>query len=77
LKERRQLTSIVVTHDMRLVEAIADRIVFLDRAKVIFEGTREQMERSQVPLVQEFLRLDLVDFSSLARVARPSLRTAK
>jgi phospholipid/cholesterol/gamma-HCH transport system ATP-binding protein len=77
LKERRQLTSIVVTHDMRLVEAIADRIVFLDRAKVIFEGTREQMERSQVPLVQEFLRLDLVDFRSLARVAPPSLRTAK
>ncbi len=74
LKEQRQLTSMVVTHDMRLVEEIADRILFLDRARMIFDGTKDQMERSQVPLVQEFLRLDLVTFRSLARKAQPALR---
>ena len=38
-------TSIVVTHDMRLAEKVADKIVFLYEGKAIFFGTYAQMEK--------------------------------
>lgn len=58
LKYQLKLTSIVVTHDMRLAKKLADRVVFLHEAKVRFFGPMEEMERSSDPVVQEFLRLD-------------------
>src|SRR3954453_20996102 len=58
LKYQLKLTSIVVTHDMRLAKKLADRIVFLHEAKVRFFGTRQEMERSKDPIVKEFLKLD-------------------
>jgi phospholipid/cholesterol/gamma-HCH transport system ATP-binding protein len=58
LKQQLHLTSIVVTHDMRLAKKLADRVVFLSAGKAIFFGTMEEMERCQDPIVQEFLTLD-------------------
>jgi ABC-type transporter Mla maintaining outer membrane lipid asymmetry ATPase subunit MlaF len=58
LKIQLHLTSVVVTHDMRLAKKLADRIVFLYEAKAIFFGTYAQMEKSREPIVQEFLELD-------------------
>src|SRR5262249_49763174 len=52
------LTSVVVTHDMRLAQKVASRVVFLHEAKVIFFGTYREMEKSQEPIVREFLELD-------------------
>lgn len=58
LKIQLHLTSVVVTHDMRLAKKLADRIVFLHEAKAIFFGTYAEMEKSTEPIVQEFLQLD-------------------
>jgi phospholipid/cholesterol/gamma-HCH transport system ATP-binding protein len=58
LKLQLHLTSVVVTHDMRLAKKLADRIVFLHEAKVIFFGPYREMEKSNEPIVQEFLELD-------------------
>src|SRR5437764_2543386 len=58
LKFQLKLTSIVVTHDMRLGQKLADRLVFLHEAKAIFFGTTEEMERSEDPVIQQFLALD-------------------
>ena len=58
LKFQLKLTSIVVTHDMRLAQKLADRLVFLHDAKAIFFGTTEEMERSDDPLIRQFLALD-------------------
>ena len=52
------LTSVVVTHDMRLAKKLASRVVFLHEAKVLFVGTYPEMERCSEPIVQEFLELD-------------------
>jgi phospholipid/cholesterol/gamma-HCH transport system ATP-binding protein len=52
------LTSVVVTHDMRLAKKLASRVVFLHEAKVLFFGTYPEMERCAEPIVQEFLELD-------------------
>jgi phospholipid/cholesterol/gamma-HCH transport system ATP-binding protein len=43
---------------MRLAKKLADRIVFLHEAKAIFFGTYPEMEKSNEPIVQEFLELD-------------------
>ncbi len=58
LKIQLHLTSIVVTHDMRLARQLADRIVFLHEGKAIFFGTYAEMEKSTEPIIQEFLSLD-------------------
>src|SRR5579863_3931636 len=48
LKLQLNLTSIVVTHDMRLAQKLADRIVFLHEGRAIFFGTYAQMEKDAV-----------------------------
>ena len=58
LKRQLKLTSVVVTHDMRLAKKLADRVVFLHGARVVFFGTVAEMEKSQEEVVQEFLKLD-------------------
>jgi phospholipid/cholesterol/gamma-HCH transport system ATP-binding protein len=58
LKQQLHLTSIVVTHDMRLAKKLADSVVFLNAGKAIFFGTMEEMERSKDPVLQEFLEMD-------------------
>ena len=58
LKMQLKLTSIVVTHDMRLAKKLADRVVFLHEARAVFIGTVAEMEDSQHEVVQQFLELD-------------------
>jgi phospholipid/cholesterol/gamma-HCH transport system ATP-binding protein len=58
LKQQLKLTSIVVTHDMRLAKKLADAVLFLHEAKVAFFGSFHEMEKSEVPIVREFLKLD-------------------
>jgi phospholipid/cholesterol/gamma-HCH transport system ATP-binding protein len=58
LKAQLHLTSVVVTHDMRLAKKLADRIVFLHEARALFFGTYPEMEKCEEPIVQEFLALD-------------------
>jgi phospholipid/cholesterol/gamma-HCH transport system ATP-binding protein len=49
---------LVVTHDMRFARKLADRIVFLHQGKARFFGTVEEMDRSDDPVLKEFLTLD-------------------
>jgi len=58
LKFQLKLTSIVVTHDMRLARKLADRIVFLHEARAHFFGTPAEMEQSDDPIIRQFLALD-------------------
>ena len=64
LKLQLHLTSVVVTHDMRLAKKLADRVVFLYEGKVLFFGTHPDMEKCQEPIVQEFLKLDELDLGT-------------
>src|SRR5947209_13821877 len=58
LKIQLHLTSVVVTHDMRLAKKLTDRVMFLYEGRAIFFGTYPEMERSDHPIIQEFLELD-------------------
>jgi phospholipid/cholesterol/gamma-HCH transport system ATP-binding protein len=58
LKRQLRLTSIVVTHDMRFAEKLADRVLFLHEAKAHFFGTMDEMRKSNDPIIRQFLELD-------------------
>jgi len=58
LKFQLKLTSIVVTHDMRFAQKLADRVLFLHQAKAHFFGTMEEMEQSRDEIIRQFLDLD-------------------
>ncbi|HEX6494526.1 MAG TPA: ATP-binding cassette domain-containing protein [Acidobacteriaceae bacterium] len=58
LKTQLLLTSVVVTHDMRFAERLADHVVFLHQGKVLFFGTMDEMKRSNDEILQQFLELD-------------------
>jgi phospholipid/cholesterol/gamma-HCH transport system ATP-binding protein len=60
LKRQKGLTSVVVTHDMRLARKLADRVVFLVDGRVAYFGPTEQLDSSSEPVVQEFIQLDEV-----------------
>jgi phospholipid/cholesterol/gamma-HCH transport system ATP-binding protein len=64
LKIQLHLTSVVVTHDMRLAKKLADRVVFLYESKVLFFGTYADMEKCDEPIIQEFLQLDELDMGA-------------
>jgi phospholipid/cholesterol/gamma-HCH transport system ATP-binding protein len=58
LKHQLRLTSIVVTHDMRFAERLADRVLFLHQGKAHFFGTMDEMKASKDEILQQFLGLD-------------------
>jgi len=58
LKRQLRLTSIVVTHDMRFAQRLADRVLFLHQGKAHFFGTMEQMKASNDEILRQFLNLD-------------------
>jgi len=58
LKHQLKLTSIVVTHDMRLAKKLADRVVFLHEGKAILFGKMSEWQHSDNPVLKEFLALD-------------------
>jgi phospholipid/cholesterol/gamma-HCH transport system ATP-binding protein len=58
LKHQLHLTSIVVTHDMRFAERLADRVLFLHLGKAHFFGTMDEMKASTDEVLRQFLDLD-------------------
>jgi len=55
LKTELKVTSITVTHDMASAFKIADRIVMLHEGKLIFDGTPEEIQRTDIQIVHEFV----------------------
>jgi phospholipid/cholesterol/gamma-HCH transport system ATP-binding protein len=58
LKHQLGYTSIVVTHDMRFAERLADLVLFLHQGKAAFFGPLSEFLKSQNPNIREFLVLD-------------------
>jgi phospholipid/cholesterol/gamma-HCH transport system ATP-binding protein len=58
LKQQLGFTSIVVTHDMRFAERLADVVLFLDQGQARFFGPLKDFLASPDPHLQQFLALD-------------------
>jgi phospholipid/cholesterol/gamma-HCH transport system ATP-binding protein len=55
LRQERNVTSIVVTHDMHSAHHFSDRIVMLKEGTILISGTFEDLKRSKDPFVEQFL----------------------
>jgi phospholipid/cholesterol/gamma-HCH transport system ATP-binding protein len=55
MKEKLNVTSIAITHDMKSAYRIADRIAMLYRGKIIEVGTPDEIRNSSNPIVQQFI----------------------
>lgn len=62
-RERQQLTSIVITHDMKTVYKVADRVVMFyplarlkpNEPQILFDGTPEELRNSMDRRVRQFI----------------------
>jgi phospholipid/cholesterol/gamma-HCH transport system ATP-binding protein len=55
LQRERQMASIVVTHDLHSARTIASRLALLDKGRVVIEGTFDDLQKSDIAFVKEFL----------------------
>ncbi|HUX28889.1 MAG TPA: ATP-binding cassette domain-containing protein [Terracidiphilus sp.] len=58
LKQQLGFTSIVVTHDMRFAESLADTVLFLHQGQATYFGPLAGFMASADPNIQQFLTLD-------------------
>jgi len=58
LKRKLGFTSIVVTHDMRFAERLADLVLFLHQGRALFFGPLKDFVASPEEPIQQFLSLD-------------------
>lgn len=69
LTDEYQCTTIVVTHDMNSVMGIGDYIMFLYKGQKFWDGSNEEMLRSDVPELNDF-----VFASPLMKAARDAIK---
>jgi phospholipid/cholesterol/gamma-HCH transport system ATP-binding protein len=56
LQAEHHMASIVVTHDLHSAKTIADRLALLNEGNVVIEGSFEELQKSDIEFVREFLR---------------------
>lgn len=56
LKRKRQLSAIVVTHDVYVAKAYSDRMLLLHEGRIKVEGSFDELEESKEELVSKFFR---------------------
>ncbi len=52
-----RLTSIIVTHEMKTVQNVSDRVLFLDEGMIKYDGSPSKMHTSKDKTVLEFLEV--------------------
>jgi phospholipid/cholesterol/gamma-HCH transport system ATP-binding protein len=55
LQAEHHMASIVVTHDLHSAKTIANRLALLSEGDVVIEGSFEDLQKSDIKFVQEFL----------------------
>lgn len=56
LQQERGITSVIVTHDMRSVQTVADRVALLNKGRIVVEGTPDELAHSDDPFVVNFMQ---------------------
>src|SRR5204862_1780337 len=56
LKKEREISSVVVTHDLHGARTVADRLALIHEGNILIEGTFDDLKRSTEPFVSQFLR---------------------
>jgi phospholipid/cholesterol/gamma-HCH transport system ATP-binding protein len=56
LQQEHHMASIVVTHDLHSAKTIANRLVLLNEGNVAIDGSFEELQKSDIEFVREFLK---------------------
>ena len=56
LQQEHQVAFIVVTHDLHSAKTIASRLALLDKGNVVIQGSFEDLQKSEIEFVREFLK---------------------
>ena len=56
VQEKYKTSSIIITHDMECVRAVADRIVMMDQGMVYKEGSLEEFENSEDEIIKSYFK---------------------
>ena len=56
LKKKRQMTAVLVTHDVRGARALADRVVLVHEGKIVAEGAFAELQNLKDEFAGQFLR---------------------
>ena len=54
-EKKRRMTAVVVTHDIRSAQAFADRVVLMDKGKIVAEGGFAELQKSKDAFVTRVL----------------------
>ena len=52
------VTSVIITHEMRTVNEVADRVLMLHNGSIIYDGNPENIKNEDNPVVQQFITGD-------------------
>ncbi len=56
LQKERNISSVVVTHDVHSAKTVSDRLAFLHEGTIKAEGSAEELERSENELISQFFQ---------------------
>ncbi len=54
LREQMGMTLVIVTHELSSIRRVADKIIYLDKGKVLFSGKLDEALESEIPEVKNF-----------------------
>jgi len=59
LRDILKMSMVIVTHELASIQRIADRIIFLDEGKVLFQGKLSDAKKSVFPAVKAFFNPEM------------------
>ena len=54
-QSQKQITAVIVTHELRIVREVADRVIMLHDGQVWFDGSAADIQKSDDPVVRQFI----------------------
>ena len=58
IQETDKITSVIITHELRTVYEVADRVVMLDNGRVQFDGKPDDLDKTDNKIVKQFITGD-------------------
>ncbi len=75
LQIEHSITNIVITHELRSVFRIADRVLFMKDGLIYWEGTPMKIKHTSDPIIQAFFEGTNTDLGNWSSDCQPSLTT--
>ena len=58
IQKTEQITSVIITHELRTVNEVADRVIMLYDSRIQFDGKPKDLERTENKIVKQFITGD-------------------